>query len=192
MGKLSGKSIRPHFIRRLLKRVYWKIAFCYQQIAFIEKYGYSEFGKHFRFERAHPYKAYVGDETITDNFNIWNAEGGDINIGSNCWLGLHNIVMGPIIIGDNVSTGPYVSFLGPRHAILETKDRIKSPTKIGNHVWISTGSIILFGISIGDNAIIGPGSVVTNNVPEKAFFLGNPARNLTHMFKHHFSAGNSG
>ncbi len=89
--------------------------------------------------------------------------------------------MGPVDVGDGVSTGPHVSILGPRHAKFETEARKTAKTIIGRNVWISTGTIILFGVNIGDNAIIGPGSVVTKDVPANVYVCGNPARNLSKL-----------
>ena len=86
--------------------------------------------------------------------------------------------MGPVKIGNLVSTGPFAKILGPRHAMYEKKE---GTTVIGNNVWLTTGCIIHFGVKIGDNAVIGPGSVVTKDVPENAYVAGNPARNITEL-----------
>ena len=89
--------------------------------------------------------------------------------------------MGPVEIGDKVSTGPYVMILGPRHPVHGRDPDHSRTTKIGSNVWISSGSIILSGVQIGDNAMISAGSVVGKDVPEGAFVGGNPARNLTSL-----------
>jgi maltose O-acetyltransferase len=91
--------------------------------------------------------------------------------------------MGPVEIGDELSTGPYVKILGPRHPVPPQADKQREKTIIGNNVWISTGSIILFGVEIGDNAIISAGSVVQKDVPAGAFVGGNPARNLSGLIQ---------
>jgi len=100
-------------------------------------------------------------------------------VGENGWFGLHNIVMGPVRIGDHFSSGPYVSILGPRHPYISEKDLVGEKTVIGNNVTIATGSIVLFGVRIGDNAVVSAGSVVNKDVPENAFVGGNPARDVT-------------
>ncbi|MBN2735779.1 MAG: hypothetical protein JXR70_02280 [Spirochaetales bacterium] len=90
--------------------------------------------------------------------------------------------MGPVEIGDNLSTGPHVKILGPRHAITGYENiDVNKKTIIGNNVWISTDSIILSGVTIGDNAVIGPASLVTKDVPPGAYVAGNPARDLTRV-----------
>ncbi|MHC4461918.1 MAG: acyltransferase [Planctomycetota bacterium] len=171
--------IFPSVVKAITKKMYYRILRFYNRCRYIKKGRLVEFGYRFRFDRGDPYRAYIGERTITEDFNVWNVVEGDIVVGQRCWFGLHNIVMGPVEIGDRVSTGQNVMILGPRHPMLAREERGKQKTTIGNNVWISSGSIILFGVAIGDNAIISAGSVVTKDVPEGAFVGGNPARDLS-------------
>ena len=170
--------ITPTFVKAATKRVYWRIRRLHARYCCIEKGRFVEFGYRFRFTREYPYRAYIGDGTLLEDYNIWSARQGDIIVGRGCWFGLYDIVQGPIEIGDNTETGPFVRFLGAHHPILDFDFR-KKKTIIGNNVRILTGAIILFGVKIGDNAVISAGSVVTKDVPKGAFFGGNPARNLS-------------
>ena len=186
MGNIKNSTLyktlefmTPTIVKVIAKRIFWKIARLYNRCRYIEKGRFVEFGYRFRFDRSAPYRARVGEKTIAEDFNIWNTDLGDIMVGKKCWFGLNNIVMGPVEIGDRLSTGPYVKILGPRHPVLPQAAKRRQKTTIGNNVWISTGSIILFGVEIGDNAIISAGSVVTKDVPAGAFVGGNPARNLS-------------
>jgi acetyltransferase-like isoleucine patch superfamily enzyme len=169
----------PSFVKTAVKKIYWKIVRFYNRCRYIEKGRFVEFGYRFRFDRSAPYRATVGDRTIAEDFNVWNTDLGDIKIGQRCWFGLNNVVMGPVEIGDELSTGPYVKILGQTHPVPQQADKKRHKTTIGNNVWVSTGSIILFGVEVGDNAIISAGSVVTKDVPAGAFVGGNPARNLS-------------
>ncbi len=171
--------ITPTFVKVIAKRIFWKIVRFYNRCRYIEKGRFVEFGYRFRFDRSAPYRASVGEKTIAEDFNVWNTDLGDIKVGKKCWFGLNNVVMGPVEIGDELSTGPYVKILGPRHPVPPQSAKQSQKTTIGNNVWISTGSIILFGVEIGDNAIISAGSVVQKDVPAGAFVGGNPARNLS-------------
>ena len=172
------ERIAPSVVKGITKKVYWKVKRLHARYCCIEKGRFVEFGYRFRFTREHPYRAYIGDGTLLEDFNIWSARQGDIIVGKGCWFGLYDIVQGPIEIGDNTETGPFVRFLGAHHPILDFDFR-KKKTIIGNNVRILTGAIILFGVKIGDNAVISAGSVVTKDVPEGAFVGGNPARNLS-------------
>lgn len=173
------ESVTPSFVKAISKKVFWKSVRFYHRCRYIKKGRFVEFGYRFRFDRKKPYYASIGERTIAEDMNVWNVQLGNITVGKKCWFGLNNIVMGPVEIGNEVSTGPYVMILGPRHPVLDRENRRKQKTTIGNNVWISSGSIILFGVTIGDNAIISAGSVVTKDVPEGAFVGGNPARNLS-------------
>jgi acetyltransferase-like isoleucine patch superfamily enzyme len=171
--------ITPSLVKAISKKVFWKIIRFYNRCRYIEKGRFVEFGYRFRFDRSRPYHAYIGGRTILEDFNVWNTQCGNIVVGQKCWFGLYNVVMGPVKIGNNVSTGQNVMILGPRHPVLMTEEKHGRITTIGNKVWISSGSIILFGVTIGDNAIISAGSVVTKDVPAGSFVGGNPARNLS-------------
>ncbi|MHC4436561.1 MAG: acyltransferase [Planctomycetota bacterium] len=175
--------LTPTFVKVIAKRIFWKIVRFYNRCRYIEKGRFVEFGYRFRFDRSAPYRARVGERTITEDFNVWNTDLGDITVGKKSWFGLNNVVMGPVEIGDELSTGPYVKILGPRHPVPPQAEKQRQKTRIGNNVWISTGSIILFGVEIGDNAIISAGSVVQKDVPAGAFVGGNPARNLSGLIK---------
>jgi acetyltransferase-like isoleucine patch superfamily enzyme len=177
------ESVTPSFVKAISKKAFWKIVRFYNRCTYIKKGRFVEFGYRFRFDRASLYRAYIGERTIIEDFNVWNASLGNIVVGKKCWFGLYNIVMGPVEIGDGVSTGQNVMILGPRHPVLAKEAVQKQKTTIGKNVWISSGSIILFGVTVGDNAIISAGSVVTKDVPEGAFVGGNPARDLTALVK---------
>lgn len=171
----------PTLVKTIVKKIVWGQVRLYNRIRHIKKGRFVEFGYHFRYDRIAPYETWVGERTIAEAFNVWNAQLGDIHIGKNGWFGLNNIIMGPLKVGDGFSSGPYCMILGPRHAI---KGYTESKcTTIGNNVWVSSGTIILSGVTIGDGAIIGPGSLVNKDVKAGAYVAGNPARDLTEMVK---------
>ena len=175
------ESETPSVVKTMVKKMAWKAVRRYNRMRHIRKGRFVEFGYRFRFDRSAPYKADIGDRTILEDFNVWNAQMGNIVIGKNCWFGLYNVVMGPVEIGDGYSSGLNVMILGPRHPVLPREEVRRDKTIIGKNVWVSSGSIILFGVTIGDNAIISAGSVVTRDVPPGAFVGGNPARDLSAM-----------
>jgi acetyltransferase-like isoleucine patch superfamily enzyme len=175
------EPIVPSFAKALVKKVINRFRYASDYYFRLEKGRFAEFGYMFRFECKPPYHAVVGERTIVEYFNVWNANNGDIIVGKQCWFGLNNILMGPVVFGDESRTGPYVFILGPRHAVMGYERAENEKTIIGKKVWISTNSIIHFGVTIGDNAIIAPGSVITKDVPAGAYFAGNPARDLTNL-----------
>jgi acetyltransferase-like isoleucine patch superfamily enzyme len=186
------ESLTPTFVKTMVKRVFWKGIRRYNRFRYIEADRFVEFGWGFRFDRSHPYHAKVGERTVADSFNVWNADLGDITVGQRCWFGLNNVIMGPVQIGDRLSMGPNVMVLGPRHPDPTQAAKQRDKTIIGNDVWISSGSIILFGVEIGDNAVISAGSVVTKDVPAGAFVGGNPARNLSGFVQKAWNVADTG
>jgi len=164
----------PSLVKTITKRLFWSAVRTHNRIWRIKRGRFVEFGRGFRFDCKAPYVATVGTKSIAEAGNTWNAESGDIIVGRECWFGLYNIIMGPAQIGDRVSTGPFVSILGPRHPTFEFEKKEDKRTRIGNDVWISTGSIILFGVQIGDGSVVSAGSVVTENVPPNSVLIQRP------------------
>jgi maltose O-acetyltransferase len=82
--------------------------------------------------------------------------------------------------------GPKVQLLTATHSIdAQVRNfsgtELGKPITIGNRVWIGAGVIVCPGVSIGDEAVIGAGSVVTRDVPPRAFAAGNPCRVIKHI-----------
>lgn len=166
------ERLTPSFAKAVVKRLFWSTVRTYHRLWRIERGRFVEFGHRFRFDCRRPYVARVGDRSVADAYNVWNACSGDIVVGKECWFGLFNIVMGPVEIGDRLSTGPFVTILGPRHPTFEYQQlQTKKKTRIGKNVWISTGSTILFGVEIGDGAVISAGSVVSEDVPANSVLV---------------------
>ncbi len=177
--------VTNNFVRGMIKKTVFMVTRRYYRFKYLKRGRFVDIGHRFRLSRKEPFSARVGDNVFIEEFNVWNAKNGDITAGNNCLFGLHNILMGPLEIGDHFSTGPHVSILGPRHAVFGYDRGEYKKTVIKNNVWVSTGAIILSGITIGDNVVIGPGSVVTKDVPDNAFMLGNPARDMSKAFQFH-------
>jgi len=103
--------------------------------------------------------------------------GSDVSIASfvHIWGG------GGVTIGDRVMIGAHTSITSLTHDYTQVemyKTLIPKPVTIGNDVWIGSNCVIMPGINISNGAVIGAGSVVTNDVPERAIVAGVPARIL--------------
>lgn len=112
-------------------------------------------------------------------------------------------------IGDHVliNAGGYLSgegglrigdygLIGPNVCILSAGHRYEDPTRpiqtqgltygritIEKDVWIGGGSVILQGVSLGAGAVIGAGTLVCEDVPERAVVVGNPGRIIKYRGK---------
>ena len=102
-----------------------------------------------------------------------------LKIGKNSSIGRYSIldVRGGLIIKDNVSISPNVTFITGSHDMQSSDFKYEEfTTIIEDYVWIGTKAIILPGVRIGKGAVIGAGSVVTKDVGEYEFVAGNPAK----------------
>lgn len=145
---------------------------------------------------AHP-TAVVESKNIGDGTKIWHfahiREGS--KIGRQCNLGKSVYIDIDAEIGDRVKIQNFVSvykgvkieddvFVGP--AVTFTNDLYPrsfswdegqvTPTRICKGASIGANSTIVCGVNVGDYAMIGAGSVVAEDIPPFALFLGNPAR----------------
>ena len=118
------------------------------------------------------YKCIIGKNCKIDAF-VYIEEG--VVIGDNCKIRPFVFIPTGVTIEDNVFVGPNVSFTNDKYPKVKgewtlLKTRVKRGAAIG------ANSIILPGLTIGEKATLGAGSVVTENVPNKAIVAGNPAR----------------
>lgn len=119
----------------------------------------------------------------------------DCSIGENCNIG-QNVVIGPgvsigqgckiqnnisvyqgVTLEDNVFCGPSMVFtnvFNPR-AHIRRMDEMR-PTLVKTGATIGANATIVCGTTLGCYAFIGAGAVVTQNVPDYALMMGNPAR----------------
>ncbi len=132
----------------------------------------------------------IGSKSIIEDFATINNGVGDVLIGSNTGIGLHNVIIGPVTIGDNVMLAQNIVISGLNHGYedvsLPTRQQkvITKQIIIEDDVWIGANSVITAGVHIGRHTIIGAGSVVTKNIPEYTVAAGNPARIIkTYNFK---------
>ena len=133
----------------------------------------------------------------------WN--GGEIQIGSNCYIGEGSRIwsQASIRIGNDVLISHLVDIHDtdghPVHAddrvldgrsILQGKGYLtptktaSSPIVIGGRVWIGFKAPILKGVRIGEGAIVAAGAVVTRDVPPFTVVAGNPAVPIRELAKH--------
>lgn len=107
--------------------------------------------------------------------------GANIHLGRRVFFNFNCIVLDvcPVTIGDFTLFGPGVQILTPLHPLDAEQRRREEYGKaidIGSDVWVGGGALILAGVRIGSRSIIGAGSVVTRDIPDGAFAVGNPCR----------------
>ena len=113
--------------------------------------------------------------------------GSNITLGSKVFFNFNCVILDPasVIIGSNVLFGPGVQVYTATHPINASDRRtwreFAQPVEIGSDVWLGGGAVICPGVRIGSRSVIGAGSVVTNDIPEDVFAVGNPCRLIRHL-----------
>ena len=130
-----------------------------------------------------PYRRFsLGDYSVIESFCCINNAVGDISIGHHTRVGLHNTIIGPVTIGNNVNLAQGITVTALNHNFSDPDKRIDEqgvstkPVTIGNDIWIGANAVILPGVIIGDHSVIAAGAVVTKNVPPHSLAAGVPAK----------------
>ena len=124
----------------------------------------------------------LGSGSVIEDFATINNGVGDVIIGDRTFIGMSNVIIGPVIIGNDIMFAQNIVVSGLNHGY---EDIDVSPSKqkvickqitIADEVWIGANCVITAGVSIGKHSVIGAGSVVTKNIPEYSIAVGNPAK----------------
>jgi len=130
-----------------------------------------------------PFNNFVlGDNSTIEDFCTINNGVGDILIGQRSRIGMSNVLIGPITIGNDVILAQNIVMSGLNHGYedISIPPHNQSVTKkkiiLEDEVWIGANSVVLAGVTIGKHAVVAAGSVVTKNVPAYSVVVGNPAK----------------
>ena len=130
-----------------------------------------------------PFNKFVlGDYSTIEDFCTVNNGVGAVEIGSETRIGMSNVIIGPVTIGNSVIFAQNVVMSGLNHSYeditlpISKQKAITSPITIEDECWIGANAVITAGVTIGKHSVIAAGSVVTKNVPPYSVAVGNPAR----------------
>lgn len=124
----------------------------------------------------------IGADSTIEDYSTINNGVGDIHIGERTRIGMGNVLIGPVTIGNDVMFAQNVVLSGLNHGfedvtISPSKQPIsKSPILVEDEVWIGANVTVTAGVKLGKHSVIGSGSVVTKDVPSYSVAVGNPAR----------------
>jgi len=114
-----------------------------------------------------------------------DREGASIVVGDNTRInGACIHAYSSIEIGRNCLIAANVQIIdanGHKLSFNDPSDRINTsssgkPIIIEDNVWVGLNAIILPGVTIGSGSVIGANTVVSENVPPKCIFSGNPGQ----------------
>lgn len=124
----------------------------------------------------------IGNYSTVEDFVTINNGVGAVHIGSNCRVGMSNVLIGPIIIGNNVilAQNIVISALNHNYENVDMPIYLQGETvsqiTIEEDCWIGANVIVTAGVTIGKHSVIGGGAVVTKNIPAYCVAVGNPAK----------------
>lgn len=124
----------------------------------------------------------IGTGSVIEDFSTINNGVGNVVIGAHSLIGMSNVVIGPVTIGDNVIMAQHVVVSGLNHNYTDPELPVSRQgvsvraVVIGDDCWIGANAVITSGVTIGKHAVVAAGSVVTKDVPAFSVVAGNPAR----------------
>lgn len=130
-----------------------------------------------------PFNPFVlgAHSTIEDFATVNNGMGG-VFIGEHVRVGIGNVLIGPVRIGNHVIIAQNVVMSGLNHGYQDPDTPISlqpcetAEINIEADCWIGANAVITAGVSIGKHSVVAGGSVVTRDVPPFSIVAGNPAR----------------
>jgi acetyltransferase-like isoleucine patch superfamily enzyme len=124
----------------------------------------------------------LGAQSTIEDFCTINNGVGDMIIGDNTLIGMGNVLIGPVTIGNNVIFAQNVVASGLNHEYMNIKVPIRlqpvttAQITIEDDCWIAANVVITAGVTIGKHSVIAAGSVVTKDIPPFTVAAGNPAK----------------
>lgn len=124
----------------------------------------------------------LGQGSVIEDFCTINNGVGDVVIGNNSLIGIGNVLIGPVTVGNNVIFAQHIVASGLNHGYEDTGTPIvqqkvnTAEITIEDDCWIGANAVITAGVTIGKHAVIAGGAVVTKDIPAFSVAAGNPAK----------------
>lgn len=138
-----------------------------------------------------PYNPFrIGRNSTIEDFSTVNNGMGEISIGDNSRVGISNVLIGPVSIGNYVIMAQNVVISGLNHSYQDVtmptslQKCTTSKITVEDEVWIGANSVITAGVTIGKHSVVAGGSVVTKDVPPYTIVAGNPAKVIKKFNSH--------
>ncbi|RXK81794.1 acyltransferase [Filimonas effusa] len=130
-----------------------------------------------------PFNAFtMGTKAVIEDFCTINNGVGAVSIGNHSLVGMSNVIIGPVSIGNNVIMAQNIVASGLNHTYtdvtlpIQAQNVTTAPIVIEDDCWIAANVVITAGVTIGKHSVIAGGSVVTKDIPPFSVAAGNPAK----------------
>lgn len=124
----------------------------------------------------------LGSYATIEDFATVNNGVGDVHIGEHTRIGIGNVVIGPVNIGNHIIFAQNIVMSGLNHVYedITTPIHLQPVTTklitVEDNCWIGANAVLTAGVTIGQHSVIAAGCVVTKDIPPYSIAVGNPAR----------------
>jgi acetyltransferase-like isoleucine patch superfamily enzyme len=124
----------------------------------------------------------LGSYSTIEDFCTINNGVGNVIIGNETRIGMGNVIIGPVTIGNAVIFAQNVVMSGLNHGYedislpISKQKESTAPIVVEDECWIGANAVLTAGVTIGKHSVIAAGAVVTKNIPPYSVAVGNPAR----------------
>ena len=124
----------------------------------------------------------IGNYSTIEDFTTINNGVGAVHIGNNSRVGLGNVIIGPVTIGNNVILAQNIVISGLNHNYKDVdipiylQGETVALITIEDDCWIGANVVITAGVTIGKHSVVAGGAVVIKDVPPCCVVVGNPAK----------------
>ncbi|QJD94576.1 acyltransferase [Mucilaginibacter robiniae] len=124
----------------------------------------------------------LGKNSVIEDFCTINNGVGDVLIGDNSLIGMSNVIIGPVTIGNNVIFAQNIVVSALNHEYrdinvpIQAQNVITAPIVVEDDCWIAANAVITAGTTIGKHSVVAANAVVTKSIPPYSVAAGNPAK----------------
>ena len=124
----------------------------------------------------------IGNYSTIEDFSTINNGVGAVTIGQNSRIGIGNVIIGPVTIGNNVILAQNIVMSGLNHKYTNVdipiylQGETMATITVEDDCWIGANVVITAGVTIGKHSVVAGGAVVTKDIPPFCVAVGNPAK----------------
>ncbi len=126
----------------------------------------------------------LGTDSTIEDFCTINNGVGDVFIGDRTRIGLGDVLIGPVKVGNDVMFAQNVVLSGLNHgyediSLPPSRQKVSTkPIVVEDEVWIGANAVVTSGVTLGKHSVVAAGCVVVKDVPPYSVVVGNPGKIL--------------